>query len=83
MPSKRHGPSTFNETLEKIRDLKSRGVREWSLEDVALPQQRACAQQVQSRVRPRRGSSRRHLPAVTALPDQEHPSRLRDLRDLR
>jgi TnpA family transposase len=48
-PSKRHGPATFNETLEKIRYLKSLGVHEWSLEGVALPKQRAYAQQVQAR----------------------------------
>ncbi len=49
MPSKRHGPTTLNETLEKIRYLKSLGVHEWSLAGVALPQQHAYAQQVQAR----------------------------------
>ncbi|CAN7752460.1 Tn3 family transposase [Variovorax sp. LjRoot84] len=48
-PSKRHGPSTLNETLEKVRYLKSLGVHEWPLPGVALPKQRAYAQQVQAR----------------------------------
>ena len=48
-PSKRHGPSTLNEILEKIRYLKSFGVHEWALAGVALPKQRAYAQQVQAR----------------------------------
>ena len=48
-PPKRHGPGTFGELLEKIRFLKSLGVHEWQLDGVALPKQRAYAQQVQAR----------------------------------
>lgn len=48
-PSKRHGPATLNETLEKVRYLKSLGVHKWMLTDIALPKQRAYAQQVQAR----------------------------------
>lgn len=48
-PSKRHGPTTLSETLVKIRYLKSLGVHEWTLDAIALPKQRAYAQQVQAR----------------------------------
>ncbi len=48
-PSKRHGPTTLAETLTKIRYLKSLGVHEWALDTIALPKQRAYAQQVQAR----------------------------------
>jgi TnpA family transposase len=48
-PSKRNGPSTLAEALEKIRYLKSLGVHAWALAAVALPKQRAYAQQVQAR----------------------------------
>ncbi|MES2249226.1 MAG: Tn3 family transposase [Pseudomonadota bacterium] len=48
-PSKRDGPSTFAETLDKIRYLKSLSVHEWALDGIALPKQRAYAQQVQAR----------------------------------
>jgi hypothetical protein len=48
-PSKRHGPSTLAETLEKISYLKSLGVHEWALAGVSLPKQHAYAQQVQAR----------------------------------
>ena len=48
-PSKRHGPTTFAETLEKIRYLKSLTVHEWPLDGITMPKQRAYAQQVQAR----------------------------------
>jgi hypothetical protein len=48
-PSRRHGPSTLTETLEKISYLKSLRVHEWSLTAVSLPKQHAYAQQVQAR----------------------------------
>ncbi|QNK67157.1 Tn3 family transposase [Variovorax sp. PAMC26660] len=48
-PPKRDGPSTFAETLDKIRYLKSLAVHEWALEKLALAKQRAYAQQVQGR----------------------------------
>jgi TnpA family transposase len=49
VPSKRHGPTTLTETLDKIRYLKSLTVHEWKLDDIALPKLRAYAQKVQAR----------------------------------
>ena len=48
-PSKRHGSTTVAETLERIHYLKTLGVHEWPLGGIALPKQRAYAQQVQAR----------------------------------
>ena len=48
-PSKRHGPSTLAETLEKVRYLKSVGTDGWDLDGVALAKQQAYARQVQAR----------------------------------
>ena len=39
-PSKRHGPTTLAETLEKVRVLKALGAHSWDLSDVALAKQR-------------------------------------------
>ena len=48
-PSKRHGQRSLNETLAKIRYLKSLGVHDWQLGGIAIPKQRAYAQHVQAR----------------------------------
>jgi len=40
-PSKRHGPSSLAETLEKVHHLKSVGAQEWDLDAVALAKQQA------------------------------------------
>ena len=48
-PSKRHGPSTLAETLDKVRYLKGLGVHDWSLSAVSLAKQQAYARQVQAR----------------------------------
>ncbi len=48
-PSKRHGASSLAETLDKISYLKSLFVHDWPLDSIAIPKQRAYAQQVQSR----------------------------------
>ncbi|CAN7750496.1 DUF4158 domain-containing protein [Variovorax sp. LjRoot84] len=48
-PSKRHGPTTLAETLEKVRFLKALGAHTWDLSGVALAKQQAYARQVQSR----------------------------------
>jgi len=48
-PSKRHGPSTLAETIEKVRYLKGLGTHEWNLSAVSLAKQQAYARQVQAR----------------------------------
>ncbi|MBL8304494.1 MAG: Tn3 family transposase, partial [Ideonella sp.] len=48
-PSKRHGPSTLAETLDKVRYLKGLGTHEWNLSAVSLAKQQAYARQVQAR----------------------------------
>ena len=48
-PSRHHGPTSLAEVLEKIAYLKSLTVHQWSLDDIAIPKQRAYAQQVQAR----------------------------------
>ncbi len=48
-PSKRHGPSTLAETLEKVRYLKALGAHDWNLSAVSLAKQQAYARQVQAR----------------------------------
>ena len=48
-PSKRHGPSTLSETLEKVRYLKELGAHDWNLGAVSLAKQQAYARQVQAR----------------------------------
>jgi hypothetical protein len=45
-PSKRHGPSTLAETLDKVRYLKNLGAQEWNLSAVSLAKQQAYARQV-------------------------------------
>lgn len=47
--SKRHGPSTLAETLEKVRYLKALGAHDWNLSAVSLAKQQAYARQVQAR----------------------------------
>ena len=47
-PSKPHSPTGLAETLEKIQYLKSLTVHVWPLDGVAIPKQRAYAQQIQS-----------------------------------
>ncbi len=49
MPSKRHGPSTLAETIEKVRYLKELGAHDWNLNAVSLAKQQAYARQVQAR----------------------------------
>lgn len=48
-PSKRHGPSTLAETLDKVRYLKELGAHNWNLSAVSLAKQQAYARQVQAR----------------------------------
>jgi len=48
-PSKRHGPSTLAETVEKVRFLKVLGAHDWNLSAVSLAKQQAYARQVQAR----------------------------------
>ena len=48
-PSKRHGPSTLGETLDKVRYLKEIGAHNWNLRAVSLAKQQAYARQVQAR----------------------------------
>jgi hypothetical protein len=48
-PSKRHGPSTLAETVEKVRYLKALGAHDWNLSAVSLAKQQAYARQVQAR----------------------------------
>ena len=48
-PSKRHGPSTLAESIEKVRYLKRLGAHEWNLSAVSLAKQQAYARQVQAR----------------------------------
>lgn len=48
-PSKRHGPSTRAETIDKIRYLKELGAHDWTLSAVSLAKQQAYARQVQAR----------------------------------
>lgn len=48
-PSRHHGPTSLAEVLEKIAYLKSLTVHQWSLDGIAIPKQRAYAQQVQAR----------------------------------
>lgn len=48
-PSKRHGPNSLAEVLEKIRYLKGLTAHEWPLDNIAIPKQRAYAQQMQAR----------------------------------
>lgn len=48
-PPKRHGPTTFKETLEKITFLKDLGVHNWALNQIPLEKQRGYAQRIQSR----------------------------------
>jgi hypothetical protein len=44
-----HGPTSLAEVLEKIAYLKSLTVHHWPLDSIAIPRQRAYAQQVQAR----------------------------------
>ena len=48
-PSKRHGPSTLAESVDKVRYLKDLGVHAWDLSGVSLAKQQAYARQVQTR----------------------------------
>ena len=48
-PSKRHGPSTLAETIDKVRYLKEVGAHDWNLSAVSLAKQQAYARQVQAR----------------------------------
>ena len=48
-PSKRHGPSTLAETVDKVRYLKELGAHAWDLCGVSLAKQQAYARQVQAR----------------------------------
>jgi hypothetical protein len=48
-PSKRHGPSTLTETIDKVRYLKELGAHDWNLSAVSLAKQQAYARQVQAR----------------------------------
>ena len=48
-PSKRHGPSTLAESLDKVRYLKSLGADGWEFAGIALPKLQAYARQVQAR----------------------------------
>ena len=48
-PSKRHGPSTFAESVDKVRYLKELGAHAWDLSGVSLAKQQAYARQVQAR----------------------------------
>jgi len=48
-PSKRHGPSTLTETIDKVRYLKELGAHGWNLSAVSLAKQQAYARQVQAR----------------------------------
>ena len=48
-PSKRHGPSTLAETIDKVRYLKELGAHDWNLSAVSLAKQQAYARQVQAR----------------------------------
>ena len=47
--SKRHGPSTLAETIDKVRFLKELGAHDWNLGAVSLAKQQAYARQVQAR----------------------------------
>ena len=47
--SKRHGPSTLTETVDKVRYLKELGAHDWNLSAVSLAKQQAYARQVQAR----------------------------------
>ena len=49
VPSKRHGPTTLADTLEKIRFLKDLGVHQWPLDAISLPKLRAYAQKAQGK----------------------------------
>jgi TnpA family transposase len=49
VPSKRHGPTTLADILEKVRFLKELGVHLWQLDAIALPKLRAYAQKAQAR----------------------------------
>ena len=48
-PSKRHGPGTLTETIDKVRYLKELGAQDWNLSAVSLAKQQAYARQVQAR----------------------------------
>ncbi|MDR6539702.1 hypothetical protein [Variovorax soli] len=48
-PSRRHGPASLAETLEKVRFLKALGADTWNLSGVTLAKQQAYARQGQSR----------------------------------
>jgi hypothetical protein len=48
-PSKRHGPSTLADTIDKVRYLKELGAHDWNLSAVSLAKQQAYARQVQAR----------------------------------
>jgi len=48
-PSRRHGPSTLAETIDKVRYLKQLGAHDWNLRAVSLAKQQAYARQVQAR----------------------------------
>ena len=48
-PSRRHGQTSLAEVLEKIRYLKGLTAHEWALDSIAIPKQRAYAQQMQAR----------------------------------
>ena len=48
-PSKRHGPSTFAESVDKVRFLKELCAHAWDLSGVSLAKQQAYARQVQAR----------------------------------
>lgn len=48
-PPRRHGPTSLAEVLEKIRYLKGLTAHEWPLDSIAIPKQRAYAQQMQAR----------------------------------
>jgi TnpA family transposase len=48
-PPGKHSPSTYTETLKKVRFLKDLGVHQWRLEAISMPRQRAYAHAMASR----------------------------------
>ncbi len=46
---KRHSPTTFTETLDKVNYLKDLGADNWNLDDIPLEKQRGYAQQMHAR----------------------------------